>query len=107
MTGHLVHLASLKKMENNYDTLSEAITSLRREGYTEDFNLQPDCLHCSQANVRLFGSDFKVDKFYRFEGPSDPADASILYAISSDQYDLKGILVNGYGIYTQDVTDEM
>lgn len=94
-------------MENNYDTLSEAISSLRREGYVEDFNLRQDCLHCSRTGARLSGNDFKVDKFYRFEGASDPADESILYAISSRQYNLKGVLVNGYGIYTQDVTDEI
>jgi len=94
-------------MEQNYDTLSEAITGLQKEGYTEDLNLQPDCLHCRQADIRLFGDDFTVDKYYRFEGPSDPADEAIVYAISSEKYHLKGILVNGYGIYTEDITDEM
>jgi hypothetical protein len=37
----------------------------------------------------------------------NPSDQSILYAISSDKYQLKGVLVNAYGIYSDPVTDEM
>jgi hypothetical protein len=32
---------------------------------------------------------------------------AILYAISSDRYGLKGLLVNGYGICCDAVTEEM
>jgi hypothetical protein len=48
-----------------------------------------------------------VDKFYRFEGESNPSDSAILYAVSSNKHQLKGILVNGYGIYSEPITDEM
>ncbi|KQR70198.1 hypothetical protein [Pedobacter sp. Leaf176] len=41
--------------------------------------------------------DFLIDKFYRFEGTSDPEDESILYAISSTDGKIKGLLVDGYG----------
>jgi len=37
--------------------------------------------------------------FYRFEGMTDSADTRILYAISSHNYQLKGLLVNVYGVY--------
>ena len=50
---------------------------------------------------------FVIDKFYRFEGESNPSDEAILYAISSTKHDLKGVLVNGAGIYTDDITNEM
>ena len=55
----------------------------------------------------MFTDEFKVDKYYRFEGESNPSDSAILYAISSDKYQLKGVLVNAYGIYSESVTDEM
>ena len=42
-----------------------------------------------------------------FEGQTDPADEAILYAISSDNHAIKGMLVSGYGIYTEGVTDEL
>ena len=89
------------------DTLSQTMEVLRKEGYTEDFNLQQNCLECRNGQFKLFTDDFKVDNYYRFEGASNPSDASILYAISSDKHDLKGLLVNGYGIYSEPITDEL
>lgn len=91
----------------NYVTLSQTMDTLREEGYTEDFNLQQDYLECRNRQFKLFTDDFKVDKYFRFEGDSNPSDAAVLYAISSDKHDIKGLLVNGYGIYSEPVTDEM
>lgn len=90
-----------------YVTLSETLNELRREGYVEDFNLQQNCLECREGQFKVFADEFKVDKFYRFEGESNPSDAAILYAISSDTKGLKGVLVNAYGIYSDSVTDEI
>lgn len=91
----------------SYTTLSETMNELRKEGYTEDFNLQQNCLECRNGQFKVFADEFKVDKFFRFEGASNPSDASILYAISSDSNNLKGLLVNAYGIYSEPVTDEL
>lgn len=89
------------------DTLSETIETLRKEGYTEDFNLQQNCLECRAGQFKVLHDEFIIDKYFRFEGDSDPADEATVYAISSEKHNLKGILVNGAGIYTQDITDEM
>ena len=91
----------------NFETLSQAMNALREEGYVEDFNLKQDCLECRNGEYRIFTDEFHIDSYYRFEGMSDPADSSILYAISSDKYGIKGQLVNGYGIYSEDTTDEI
>lgn len=90
-----------------YSTLLEAINGLKAEGYTEDFNLQQQCIECRSGQYKIFHDEFVVDKFYRFDNSSDAADQSIIYAISSDKYGLKGILINSYGIYSEPVTDEM
>jgi hypothetical protein len=90
-----------------YDTLLEAIESLRQQGYTEDFNLKEDCISCQLDEINLFPHEFHIDKVFRFYGPSDPDDESILYAISSPIYDLKGILLNGYGVSSDTLTQEM
>ena len=82
----------------SYDTLSEAMNELKKEGYTEDFNIQHDALICKDGTLKLFHDDFVIDKFYRFEGDSNPDDEAILYAISSPKNHVKGVLVNGYGI---------
>ena len=88
-------------------TLSEITTKLKNEGYTEDFNLQDSCLGCGGNMVKMFPDEFVIDQHYRFEGQSDPADGAVVYAISSLKYGLKGILVNGYGMYSDPLTDEM
>jgi hypothetical protein len=37
----------------------------------------------------------------------DPSDQAMLYAISSTMHNIKGLLVNGYGIYSDDLSNEM
>lgn len=90
-----------------YVTLTEMLNELRKEGYVEDFNLQQNCLECGSNQIILSPNDFKVDKIFRFEGDSNPSDSSILYAISSEKYQLKGVLVNAYGIYSEPLTDAL
>lgn len=88
-------------------TLSEVTNLLKERGYTIDFNLKENCLICSDSKLQIFPDEFVVDKHYRFEGPSDPGDEAILYAISSQKHNLKGILINGYGISSSSITNEM
>ena len=88
-------------------TLSEILTKLKQDGYTEDFNLRANYLACQGNQVQVFPHEFVVDKHYRFEGLSDPADEAVVYAISSSKYRLKGTLVNGYGLYADPLADEM
>lgn len=94
-------------MMDAYPTLSGTMNDLRKQGYVEDFNLQQNCLECRSGQFKVFADEFKIDSFYRFEGESNPSDEAILYAISSDKHNLKGVLVNAYGIYSEQVTDEM
>ena len=89
------------------DTVSQTIDMLRKEGYVEDFNLQQTCLECREGHFKVFHDEFVIDNVYRFEGNSDPAEEATVYAISSPKYGIKGVLVNGAGIYTSDITDEM
>ncbi|WP_431134746.1 phosphoribosylpyrophosphate synthetase [Psychroserpens mesophilus] len=91
----------------NYSTLSVTMNRLKADGYNIDFNLSGYCIHCPSEQLKLSPSEFQIDKFFRFEGQSDPADGAILYAISSEKYNLKGVLVNGYGIYSEPLTNEM
>ncbi len=91
----------------NYTNLTDAIADLKSKGYTEDFNLRQNCIECRNGEYQLLSNEFHIDKVFRFDVNTDPGDQSILYAISSDVYPLKGILVNGYGIYTEELTTEM
>lgn len=92
-------------MENFEPTLVETLEKLRKEGYSEDFNIRFDSLICK--DVCLLPSQFEVDKTFRFEGNTNPSDEAILYAISSLDGQIKGVLVNSYGVYSDDLTEEM
>lgn len=85
----------------SYDTVTEAMADLREHGYTIDFSIMDDkdCLYCHKTALELSPDDFEIDSFYRFEGNSDPGDSMIVYAISAVKDNLKGIVVNAYGIY--------
>lgn len=88
-------------------TLSETLARLKKEGYTEDFNLKGDCLAGQRSAIQLAPNEFVVDQHFRFEGPTDPGDEAILYAISSARFNLKGTLVNGYGTSSDEAADHL
>lgn len=83
----------------SYDTLSEAVDDLIKRGYTTDFLLQEEkeCLICNSHSLELSPDEFQIDEVYRFEGMSDPADESIVFAISSGKYNVKGLVINSFG----------
>lgn len=92
----------------NYDNLIEAIAGLKKQGYTEDFNLMADCIQPTCRNIKLFHTDFEIDKSFTFEGDGSSADdTSIIYAVSSEKFNVKGTMVNASGIYSDAITDEM
>jgi hypothetical protein len=92
---------------NEMETMSQVIDHLKDKGYVEDLNLQQNCLVCRRGGFQMLHDEFMIDKVYRFEGESDPGDEATVYAISSPKYGIKGILVNGAGIYTDELTDAM
>lgn len=91
----------------DYGTLSQAINKLKlEEGYEYDFNLLDEKLELKNDNETYKVEDFNVDKVLRFEGPSSPDDNAILYAITTKD-GKKGVLVDGYGISSGQVSKAM
>ena len=85
----------------------EALEDLKKEGYTHDFNLHNNTLHANNGEIMLSPKDFQIDKVIRFEGYTDPADMSVLYAISAPSHHIKGTFVNAYGVYADDISEEL
>lgn len=86
----------------NYETLVDALNDLSKRGYTANLSLDGETIDDKSAGIQMDATDFEIDEFYRFEGASNPSDTSILYAITSSKYNLKGALVNAYGAYADD-----
>lgn len=90
----------------SYNTISEAIRDLKRRGFTIDFNLKFDGMNPHETPFALSPEKFQISEVYRFEGDTDPDDEAVVYAIESSD-GLNGVLVNGYGAYSDPVYDEM
>jgi len=88
----------------SYETLSEAIAGLQKRGFTTDFNLAENGIVFKDTTLNH--DDFEIVEYYRFEGDTDPADEAVVYAIES-AHGVKGILVNGYGISSDGLTNKM
>lgn len=88
--------------ERDYETVSEAVNDLKKRGYTSDLSMEAEkeCLICSGTATQLSPEDFTIDEVYRFEGMTDPGDEMIVYAISANEKNIKGIVVNAFGIYS-------
>lgn len=91
----------------SYDTLSKAINALKGQGYTVDFNLERNGIICTQGTYKYSADEFEIDKSFRFDVNEDPSDQSVLYAISSHDHKVKGLLVNGYGVYSDNLANEL
>ncbi len=87
----------------DYGTLSEAIEKLKNEGYTKDFNLIDEYLEDKEEKKRYTADEFEVDRVFRFEGMSNPADNSVLYAITTSNGS-KGLLTDAYGAYSGQIS---
>lgn len=93
-------------MKKFYASLSEATNDLKARGYTHDFNLKPHCIECTGLQLELSPEKFTVDEFHRFEGMSSTDDNSIVFAITSTE-GVKGVLVDAYGVYAENLNDAM
>jgi hypothetical protein len=86
----------------NFETLVDATNDLMKRGYTANLSMEGDTIDDKAQDIHMTADDFSIDEFYRFEGQSNPDDMSIVYAVSSPKYNLKGIIVNAYGTYAND-----
>ena len=92
-------------MENNtlqkpqeMKTLVSCLNSLVRNGFEEHFKVTEKGLKALRLEKYYEAKDVKVLNYYRFEGDSDPADNSILYALETKD-GLRGTLVDAFGPY--------
>ena len=79
-------------------SLATCLQRIVNDGYTEDFSVSENGLEAPQRKSVYSPEQIQVVNFFRFEGPSDPADNAILYVIETRD-GAKGTLVDGYGTY--------
>ncbi len=82
----------------NMNTLSACINKLVSDGYTGNFKVDEQGLATADNGKHYKPGQVHIKNFFRFEGESDPADNSILYAIELED-GTKGTLTDAYGSY--------
>ncbi len=65
------------------ETMSEATARLRAAGYGENWIAEGGMLRCFTCTAIYDPELVTVDEVVRFEGPSDPGDEAILFALSA------------------------
>jgi hypothetical protein len=77
------------------DTLSEEINNLVKEGFSENFRATDDFIEALESKKKFEPEQLKIIQSYRFEGPTDPGDEMICFAIEAND-GTKGTLVMSY-----------
>jgi hypothetical protein len=91
----------------SFDTVTEALSWLGEQGFTKDLNLAEDCIIYDNGTQSLSPDDFTIEYYFRFEGDSDPDDEDIVYGISSEKHNMKGVLMSAFGMYADSISTEM
>lgn len=88
-------------------SLSEGIKSFQEKGYTANIVPEFDHFSINDGKIKLLPADITLDDIMRFENSSDPDDQSILYAISNKDQTIKGLYVDSFGAYHDELSKEM
>jgi hypothetical protein len=92
----------------SFETLPQSLTWLKQQGYTLDFDFGDGCIvSCNADQAAYTPEDFQIDHVFRFEKYSDPDGEGIVYAISSEKFQAKGVLVSASGGYANSLADEL
>lgn len=83
-------------MNNQYTTLSEAVERLKERGFSHNLSVNSEGELIEAGKEHFNPSEVTLVEFHRFEGTSDPADMSIVYALETNS-GLKGTVVDTYG----------
>ncbi len=79
------------------EELSEALERLTSAGYNHDFRATSEGLRALGTGHVYDPESLIIDEVVRFEGITDPADESILFALRSDADGLRGTYAVAYG----------
>ena len=87
----------------SFDTLRDAVDTLTKEGYKDDFKAEDESIRAIYSKKSYSPDDLKIIEVCRFEGESNPSDSTEVFAIEAND-GTKGTLVMSYSAaHSQDV----
>lgn len=85
-------------------TLSRVMEKLAEKGYDQEFRITRQGGELQSTGELFAPEDLLIVRVFRFEGVSDPADMSVLYAVEASG-GKKGYLLDAFGTYSDYDTD--
>lgn len=89
---------------NDMSTLSRVMEKLIESGYKHEFRVTEKGCELAGTDEVFTPEDLLIVRVFRFEGVSDPADMSVLYAVETSS-GKKGYLLDAFGTYSDYDTD--
>lgn len=86
----------MKDLPKREGTLSEVLSNLENHGYGSRFVFSDGKFRCIETNRWYGPRDLTTEAIYRFEGPSNPSDMSIVYALRASD-GTGGVFVDAFG----------
>ena len=83
---------------NQFDTMIQALLSLRERGFTASFHFDEEGCEMVESHQRMSPKDMTIVEHHRFEGDSSADDMSVVYAVEC-QDGAKGTIVDSFGAY--------
>ena len=83
------------KPDEEMDTVVQTLQSLNKKGFVRNFQLKDNRLIDVDSEQKFDASDLTILEVHRFEGMTDPADMSVIYAIQTNK-GTRGCLVLNY-----------
>jgi hypothetical protein len=78
-------------------TVLDAVNFLEADGFGASFSLRGEGLHCSACGNTHLAERAEVLRVFRFEGPSDPDEEAVVYALRCPVCGAGGTLVSAFG----------
>ena len=94
-------------MKTKDKTLSESIKKYEAKGYNKNFELTEKYLHCLDNDRKYDPKEFSIVEVKRFDGMTDAGDDTVIYVVEADDGKTKGLIVDGYGVYSDSLSFEM
>ena len=89
------------------ETLSQAVERLTAAGYQDDFRAERAGLRAVGTGCMHEPESLVIEEVVRFEGPSDPQDEAMLFALRCETHGTKGTYVVAYGPDVDSLDAEM
>ncbi len=80
---------------NYYDNLVQATQELSERGFNAEFKFDGKQLLSIGTNHTYQAKELQIVEYHRFEGMSNPADSSVIFAIETNT-DEKGTVIMSY-----------